>query len=42
MINNDVLRSVRYALDISEPKTIEIIKVGGEDIDLPALALLLK
>ena len=42
MINNDVLRSIRYALDISEPKTVEIIKLGGQDIDRPALALLLK
>lgn len=42
MINNDVLRSIRYALDISDPKTVEIIKLGGHDIDRPTLAGLLK
>ncbi len=42
MINNDVLRSIRYALDISDPKTVEIIKLGGQDIDRPVLAGLLK
>ncbi len=42
MINNDVLRSIRYALDISDPKTVEIIKLGGHDIDRPALTEILK
>lgn len=42
MINNDVLRSIRYALDISDPKTVEIIKLAGHDIDRPTLAALLK
>lgn len=42
MINNDVLRSIRYALDMSDPKTVEIIKLAGHDIDRPMLAALLK
>ncbi|MES2854979.1 MAG: DUF1456 family protein [Bdellovibrionota bacterium] len=29
MLNNDVLRSVRYMLNIPESKMIEIIKLGG-------------
>ncbi|SEM35411.1 Uncharacterized conserved protein YehS, DUF1456 family [Pseudomonas sp. ok272] len=29
MIHNDVLRSVRYMLDLSDNKVIEIIKLGG-------------
>ncbi|MDB5994125.1 MAG: hypothetical protein JWP42_1261, partial [Pseudomonas sp.] len=29
MIHNDVLRSLRYMLDMSYKKVIEIIKLGG-------------
>ena len=29
MINNDVIRSIRYMLNISEFKLVEIIKLGG-------------
>ena len=32
MIHNDVLRSVRYMLDISDNKVVEIIKLGGLDV----------
>ena len=32
MIHNDVLRSVRYMLDISDNKVVEIIKMGGLDV----------
>jgi uncharacterized protein YehS (DUF1456 family) len=32
MIHNDVLRSVRYMLDISDKKDVEIIKLGGMDV----------
>jgi uncharacterized protein YehS (DUF1456 family) len=28
MINNDVLRSIRYMLDLSEPKVIEIARLA--------------
>lgn len=32
MIHNDVLRSMRYMLDISDNKMVEIIKLGGMDV----------
>lgn len=32
MINNDVLRSVRYALDISDVKVVEIVQLAGCDL----------
>lgn len=34
MIHNDVLRSVRYMLDISDKKVVEIIKLGGMEVAL--------
>lgn len=42
MTNNDVLRSIRYALDLSDPKTVDIIKLAGYDIDRSMLADILK
>lgn len=32
MINNDVIRSVRYMLNISEFKLVEIVKIGGGEV----------
>jgi len=32
MMNNDVLRSIRYMLDISDAKVVEIAKLGGIDV----------
>jgi uncharacterized protein YehS (DUF1456 family) len=32
MIHNDVLRSVRYMLDISDNKVVELIKLGGMEV----------
>ncbi|WP_397449399.1 DUF1456 family protein [Pseudomonas sp. NA-150] len=32
MMNNDVLRSVRYMLDISDGKIVEITKLAGFDV----------
>lgn len=32
MINNDILRSIRYMLSISEFKLVEILKLGGGDV----------
>ncbi|WP_416422886.1 DUF1456 family protein [Pseudomonas sp. App30] len=32
MIHNDVLRSVRYMLDISDAKVVDIIKLSGMDV----------
>ncbi|RON43964.1 hypothetical protein BK666_18745 [Pseudomonas frederiksbergensis] len=37
MIHNAVLRSVRYMLDISDKKVIEIIKTGGMDVSMEDL-----
>ena len=33
MINNDVLRSIRYALDLGDAKVAAIIKLAGRDIE---------
>src|SRR5690606_27821827 len=32
MINNDALRSIRYILNVSEFKLVEIAKLGGVDV----------
>lgn len=42
MTNNDILRRFRYALDISNPKMLEIFRVAGNKIDQTALLALLK
>jgi uncharacterized protein YehS (DUF1456 family) len=42
MNNNDILRRVRYALDISNPGMIEIFKLSGCTLELPTLLKLLK
>ncbi len=42
MINNDVLRSVRYALDLGDAKVVEIIKLAGHEIAQADLASFLK
>ena len=42
MINNDVLRSIRYALDMSDPKIVEIIKLAGHEVDRSTITDLLK
>ena len=41
MTNNDILRRFRYALDISNPKMLEIFRVAGDEIDQPTLLALL-
>ena len=33
MINNDVIRSVRYILNVSEFKLVEIVKLGGGNVE---------
>jgi uncharacterized protein YehS (DUF1456 family) len=40
--NNDILRRLRYALDISNPKMLEIFRVGGDEIDQNTLLAFLK
>ena len=42
MNNNDILRRLRYALDISNPGMIEIFKLSGCTLELPTLLKLLK
>lgn len=42
MINNDVLRSVRYMLNVSEFKLVEIIQLGGGDISQATLNAYIK
>ena len=42
MIHNDVLRSVRYMLDISDNKMVELIKLGGMDVTKEDLLTYLK
>ena len=42
MINNDVLRSVRYMLDLSDPKVVQVIQLSGLDVDLDTVRAYLK
>ncbi|MFZ4714954.1 MAG: DUF1456 family protein [Bacteriovoracaceae bacterium] len=42
MINNDVLRSVRYMLKVNESKLIDIVKLAGGDVLLPDMISYLK
>ncbi|MES2817810.1 MAG: DUF1456 family protein [Pseudomonadota bacterium] len=42
MINNDVLRSVRYMLDLSDAKVVEITQLGGHSLDKAAIVAYLK
>ena len=42
MINNDVLRSVRYMLDISDAKIVEITRLAGHSLDKDQVSAYLK
>ena len=42
MINNDVIRSVRYMLDLSDAKIVEIIRQTDYEIELPEMVAFLK
>ena len=42
MNNNDILRRLRYALDISNPTMIEIFKLSGCNIEQPTLLKFMK
>lgn len=42
MIHNDVLRSVRYMLNISDGKLVDIIRLGGLEVAVAEVALYLK
>jgi uncharacterized protein YehS (DUF1456 family) len=42
MTNNDILRRFRYALDISNPKMLEIFQLAHQEMDQATLMALLK
>lgn len=42
MINNDVLRRLRYALDLADPTMIEVFALGGVQVEPDGLLDLLK
>ena len=42
VVNNDVLRSIRYALDLSDAKVVELIKLAGHEIEKSDVINLLK
>ena len=42
MINNDVLRSLRYMLDISDEQLVEIVELGGYAVSEEQIAAVLK
>ena len=42
MINNDVLRSLRYMLNNNEQQLVDIVTLGGADLDAATLELMLK
>lgn len=42
MLNNDVLRSLRYTLDISDAQMVDIIKLSGKQVAPSDLAAILK
>ena len=42
MLNNDVLRSLRYMLDVSDAQLSEIIQLSGKQVALDDLAAMLK
>lgn len=42
MVNNDVLRSVRYMLDLSDARVVKLIQSAGLDADLDTVRAYLK
>jgi uncharacterized protein YehS (DUF1456 family) len=42
MINNDVLRRLRYALDITDNKVLELFALAGYEMDRPTLESMFK
>ena len=42
MTNNDILRRIRYALDIHDAKIVEICRLGGHDLEKSSVTALLK
>lgn len=42
MLNNDVLRSLRYMLDVSDAKMVEIVELGGKTVSEQEITAVLK
>lgn len=42
MTNNDILRRIRYALDIHDATIVEICRLGGHDLEKSSVTALLK
>ncbi|MBD9654291.1 MULTISPECIES: DUF1456 family protein [unclassified Pseudomonas] len=42
MLNNDVLRSLRYMLDVSDAKMVEIVELGGKTVSEEEITAVLK
>lgn len=42
MTNNDILRRIRYALDLHDTTIIEICRLGGHELDKSSVTALLK
>lgn len=42
MLTNDILRRVRYVLDLSDPATLKLFAAGGRDLERTELADFLK
>ena len=42
MTHNDVLRSIRYLLDISDARLVDIIRLGGREVSTPEIVAFLK
>jgi uncharacterized protein YehS (DUF1456 family) len=42
MINNDILRSLRYILNVNEFELVEIVKMGGGDVTQPEINTFIK
>ncbi|SDI70174.1 Uncharacterized conserved protein YehS, DUF1456 family [Pseudomonas flavescens] len=42
MLNNDVLRSLRYMLDVSDAQLAEIVQLGGKTVTAEEIAAVLK
>ncbi|QKJ66389.1 DUF1456 family protein [Deefgea piscis] len=42
MLNNDVLRSIRYMLDLSDAKLVDVLQLAGQTLDKATMVAFLK
>jgi uncharacterized protein YehS (DUF1456 family) len=42
MTNNDIIRRIRYALDLHDTKIVELCRLGGHDLEKSSVADILK